>query len=574
MDQSERTSRQVGELLGAIEPGAIADPALRALVVLLLNVIEDQQRQIAELRADNQRQRDEINRLKGEQGKPDVKGNTPPPPTDYSSERERCTPRAWSKGRKRDTLRIDREQRLELDRAALPADAVFKGYADVVVQDLVFRSETIQFRKAKWYSPGERTSYLAPLPVGYGGQFGPGLKSFVLALGYGANVSQAPLLALLRDAGVQISAGEVAHLLTQDQQRWEAEVATVAAAALGGSPWQELDDTPTRVDGQNHYCQVLTSPLATIYRTTPGKDRLTVLDVLRSGRPRAFLLNAEAERLLAAVTLSPRTRRGLAQLPREHLLDEATLDGLLAAHLPDLGVQQRKWLREALAVAAYHAERDVPVIRLLLTDDAPQFAGVTEATALCWVHEGRHYKKLLPYLPRHQELLAAFLTRFWAYYHELLAYAAAAAGSPDDPSPGVPPAAAERARLAAAFDPLFATETGYRALDERIALTRAKKARLLQVLEHPEVPLHTNAAERGARRRVRKRDVSFGPRSAAGCQAWDTCMTLAATAAQHGVSFLAYLHDRLTQTARLPSLSTLIEQRARELHLGASWATG
>jgi len=52
--------------------------------------------------------------------------------------------------------------------------------------------------------------------------------------------------------------------------------------------------------------------------------------------------------------------------------------------------------------------------------------------------------------------------------------------------------------------------TGYQALDERIAKTRSKKAALLLVLEHPEIPLHNNASELGARRRVRKRDVSLG----------------------------------------------------------------
>lgn len=559
MEQSARAKRPLGAGLGSIDPSVIADPAQRALVVLLLNVIEDQQQQIAAVRAENQALRDEITRLKGEQGRPDIKGNTPqPPPADYSSEQERRTPRAWRKGRKRDTLQIDREERLEVERAALPADAVFKGYADVVVQDLVFRAETIRFRKAKWYAPAERKTVLAPLPAGYHGQFGPGLKSFVLALGYGANVSQAALLGLLRDAGVRISAGELAQLLVESRESFTAEVAAVTQAALGGSPWQELDDTATRVAGQNQYCQVLTSPLATLYRTTPGKDRLTVLDVLRGGRPRTFLLNAEAERLLAAVPLTPRTRHGVAQLPREQGLDAATLDHLLATYLPDLGVQQAKWVREALAVAAYHADPAFPVVRLLLTDDAPQFTGVSAAHALCWVHAGRHYKKLLPYLPQHQALLDTFLGRFWAYYHALLAYTQA-------------PTAAERARLETAFDVLFATVTGYGALDERIALTRRNKARLLQVLDHPAVPLHTNAAELGARRRVRKRDVSFGPRSPAGCQAWDTFQTLAATTAQYGVSFFAYLYDRLTQAGRLPALVDQIHARAAATPLGASW---
>ena len=61
----------------------------------------------------------------------------------------------------------------------------------------------------------------------------------------------------------------------------------------------------------------------------------------------------------------------------------------------------------------------------------------------------------------------------------------------------------ERARLSHEFDTRFATTTGYWALDERIAKTRAKKAELLQVLDHPEIPLHNNEAELGARMRVR-----------------------------------------------------------------------
>ncbi|MBI4495039.1 MAG: hypothetical protein HY690_19875, partial [Chloroflexi bacterium] len=144
------------EVLAALDLAQVPEGPVRQAVLVLLNLVEDLQREVLELRAEHQRLRDELNRLKGEQGKPEVKGNTPkPPPRDYSSEPERRTPQAWSKGAKRASLRIEREERLELDRATLPADAEFKGYEDVVVQDLVVRSETIRFRKAKWYSPSE-----------------------------------------------------------------------------------------------------------------------------------------------------------------------------------------------------------------------------------------------------------------------------------------------------------------------------------------------------------------------------------------------------------------------------------
>ena len=49
-------------------------------------------------------------------------------------------------------------------------------------------------------------------------------------------------------------------------------------------------------------------------------------------------------------------------------------------------------------------------------------------------------------------------------------------------------------------------------------------------------------------------------------------MSLAATARKLGVSFYEYVHDRISKTNLIPSLATLIETRAGELALGASWA--
>ena len=199
-------------------------------------------------------------------------------------------------------------------------------------------------------------------------------------------------------------------------------------------------------------------------------------------------------------------------------------------------------------------------MRLLLCDDAPQFVGITDALALCWIHEGRHYKKLTPWVKELQETLAAFLTRFWDYYRELQAYR-------------VQPTRAERERLAARFDEVFTPNLDYCSLDDRIAKTRDNKAQLLRVLEHPELPLHNNPAELGARGRVRKRDVSFGPRNATGAKAWDTFGTLAATTRKLGVRFFAYLQDRIGATNHVPRLDQIIQSRAHDLNLGMSWTT-
>ncbi len=540
---------------------SIADDRARALVQQLLNRLEDVVADLQAAQAEIQRLRDEIARLKGEQGQPTIKPNTPQaPPKDHSSERERHTPKGWAKGCKTDRILIDREEVLEVEPTRLPPDAVFKGYADVVVQDVIFHTDNVLFHKEKFYSPSQHTAYLASLPQGYHGQFGPGVKSLVLALYYGAQMSEPKVAGLLRNVGIQISAGQVSNLLIKDQGVFHEEKDALYHAGLASSPWQHLDDTSTRINGRNGYCHIVCNPLYTAYFTTEGKDRLTIIDVLSNHQPRRFLVNDEALGYLEAFGLSAVRRRQAGQLPSDVLMDDATLHALLEAHLPGLGPQQRKWILDATAVAAYHAALEFPVVRLLVCDDAPQFTVVTEDLALCWVHEGRHYKKLLPYISHHRTLLEDFIERFWTYYHQLLAYR-------EQPTP------AQAARLDGEFEALCSTVTGYDALDERIAKTRAKKRCLLMVLAHPEIPLHNNPAELGARARVRKRDVSFGPRTRDGAKAWDTFMTLTETATKLGVSFYHYIHDRVSGAYQMPSLAALIAEQSKVLNLGASWDT-
>ena len=126
--------------------------------------------------------------------------------------------------------------------------------------------------------------------------------------------------------------------------------------------------------------------------------------------------------------------------------------------------------------------------------------------------------------------------------------------------------------LETAFDGLFSTHTGYGELDKRIAKTLAKKDALLLVLKYPELPLHNNPAELAARFRVRKRDISFGPRTEDGKHAWDTFMTLAATTKKLGVSFYSYIRDRITMAMVISPLADLIQKAAKELKLGWSYS--
>jgi hypothetical protein len=392
----------------------IPDPATRASIRQLLNLVETLAAEVVRLRALVQSQQDEINRLKGEQGKPPIKPNRrndppapPAPPTNHSSEAERHVPRPRQKRRKVRQITIDRTQDCRLDPATLPPDAPFKGYETVVVQDLLLQTDNIAFRKEKWYVPSTGRTYLAPLPPGYAGGFGPHIKPLSLLLHYATNVSRPQILALFRQAGTDISHGTLAHWLIHDQDAFHAEQDAIVEAGLRSSPWQQIDDTPTRVNGQNRGCQGLGNPLYTAYRTTLSKARLAALDTLRNGRPRTYRLTDDALAHLDALRLAQTTRTQLrVALPWDQELDEPTLLAHLHTPLPHLHGQARQWVLDALAIAAYHAQLEFPVIRLLVCDDAPQFHMLLEDLALCWVHEGRHYKKLSPWAPAHQRALA------------------------------------------------------------------------------------------------------------------------------------------------------------------------
>lgn len=545
-------------MLDDLQLDQIADPQVREVIRRLMNLVEQLSAENQQLREKVQHLQDENNRLKGEQGRPNAPARRPKQ-ADHSSEAERRVPRGRAKTAKTPTIPIDREKKCEVDPSLLPPDAEFKGYEDVIVQDVVFGTDNVRFRKAKWYSPSQGRTYLADLPPGYDGQFGPTLKALIWIWYFASHMSELKIAELLHHTNVQISEGQISNILIAQQQPLHREKEAIAEAALAASPWQQTDDTGTRVNGKPHHCHVLSNPLATVYHTLPGKSRLHVLDALRNQRPRTYLLNPEAEAYLERLQLSAGVRRNLKHLPREQILDETTFSRLLAEYVSNAGPRQQTWLREAMAIAAYHAETELSVVRLLVCDDAPQFAWLSEELALCWVHDGRHYKKLRPRFGVHLEALQRFEREYWAYYKELLVYREQ-------------PTGAEQVRLEARFTALFAQVTGYDELDARIAKTRANKSALLRVLAHPELPLHNNASELACRARVRKRLVSGGPRTAAGARAWDTGMTLVETAKKLGVSFYAYIQDRISGAMQMPSLADLIAERAQALNLGASFA--
>src|SRR5215468_9809395 len=121
----------------------LSQAALKSLVLQLLE-------EVAELRRTVAAQRDEIARLKGGPGRPNIKpsgmdtATDPKPPP--AAERE---PRP--KGDKTAKLSIHEVRTIKL--ASPPDGSRFKGYTSFIVQDLVIRPLVVEFRCERWQLP-------------------------------------------------------------------------------------------------------------------------------------------------------------------------------------------------------------------------------------------------------------------------------------------------------------------------------------------------------------------------------------------------------------------------------------
>ena len=431
-------------------------------------------------------------------------------------------------------------------------------YEELVVQDILLKPDNILFRKQKYYSSQTGKTYLAALPTGYEGEFGPGIKALVMSLYYGGNMTQGKLLEFLEDIGISISAGTISNLLIKKQEHFKAEYQEVYTEGSSCSPWQHFDQTGARVGGVNHTTNVICNPLFTIYQTTRRKDRLTVLKVLQNTSELEYILNEMTYELLDTFKVPIKWINQLKLLPQKKAFTEAEFNSLIDEYLSKLGSQNRSRIYESAAIAFYHQQSTVPVIKTLLCDDAPQFKLITSDLALCWVHEGRHYKKLSPLVPCHQKLLDNFLERFWQYYRKLLTYRSA-------------PSRDKAHELEMEFWTLFTEKTGYEHLDERKRLTALKVGDLLLVLEHPELPLHNNPAELAARTIVQRRNISYATQTEQGTKAWDIFISLVDTTRKLGISFFEYIRDRISQVGNIPSLGTIIQEKSSSNPYGWSW---
>jgi hypothetical protein len=127
------------------------------------------------------------------------------------------------------------------------------------------------------------------------------------------------------------------------------------------------------------------------------------------------------------------------------------------------------------------------------------------------------------------------------------------------------PTPLRRTMLRQRFDYIFCRHTGFASLDRLLQRLHANKTELLAVLDHPDIPLHTNGSENDIRCHVTRRKLSGGTRSDAGRDCRDAFLGLAKTCAKQGVAFWHYLGSRLSVPGQklIPPLQQLVRCRGQ-----------
>lgn len=510
---------------------------LKSLVVAQWEQIVELQRNVAALR-------DEIARLKGGPGRPNIKpsgmdrGTEPKPPGNSDKQKRR-------RGSTRSKVTINEER---VVKAAPPLGSRFKGYTSFVVQDLVIHPHVVNFQCERWQLPDGRF-ITAPLPAGIKGHFGPQLRQFVLAQYHQGQTTVPRLVTLLRSIGIFISKRQMLRLLIEGKDDFLTEARDTLRAGLSSSPWITVDDTGARHKAKNGFCTQIGNADFAWFGTTYSKSRLNFLELLRAGYG-DYVINAAALDYMRQRNLSGSVIDRLAEHPDRTFANRA----VWTAHLDQLDISALRVNPDPVMVAtegalwgSIKAHGFLPDT-VIVSDDAGQFN--VGQHGLCWVHAERLVHKLDTFTDQNRVAQANVRRLIWEFYADLKVYR----GDPTTP---------QKIALQARFDHIFTTETGFVTLDRQLARLNANKSELLMVLDRPEIPLHTNGTENDIRCHVTRRKLSGGTRSDLGRACRDAFLSLYKTCAKNGIAFWDYLGDRLHVPGNkpIPQLPQLIHAR-------------
>lgn len=258
---------------------------LKILFSKLLNEYENSLNDNVKLIEIINKQKDEINRLKGEKGRPHFKPNKKDPPDDkenleYTQKKKKTDER--DREPKIPKIKIDREEVLDFsdeEKEQLPDDVVFKGYRERIVQDIKITTDNVRQKIPRLYSPNQGRTY-EPVKKGLE-EFGPGIHSLTHLLYFKGRVPKDKITNLFQEIGIIISGTKVLEIIYGHEEYFSKEKEDIFREGVKLTSYINTDDTGIRKDGKNFYANVYCNPFFTVYKINENKKRETIKKYLR-----------------------------------------------------------------------------------------------------------------------------------------------------------------------------------------------------------------------------------------------------------------------------------------------------
>jgi len=507
----------------------------------LLDICCLQQELILSLQEQIQILRDEIARLKNQKPKPKIRPSNLENRPDKKKKKQKSGKRPGSSKRSKD-LPIHDIINVRPDN--LPEDSRFKGYDCFTVQDIVIRPHNTLYRLERWQTPsGDYIVGKLPKEL-ENSHFGSMLVSFILYQYYHAHVTQPLIREELVEFGIDISTGQINHIIVEGKDVFHWEKDEILSAGLDVSRYVHVDDTGARHKGRNGYCTHIGNELFAWFESTESKSRINFLTLLQ-GKHTDYVLNDDAFEYMAAQKLPKAQLKLLTNHDKKYFRTREEWESTLQ----ELGIISERHIRIATEGALFGSvlEHGLNTDLVIISDDAGQFNVFLHA--LCWIHAERTINKVVGINDKQCEAIEDIKTQIWDFYDELKVYK-------ENPSKEKKP------ELLACFDKLFTTKTCCITLDLALKRIYKNKPELLLVLERPDIPLHNNLSENDIREYVKRRKISGSTRNDIGRRCRDTFTSLKKTCRKLDISFWKYLLDRVTNCHEIPLLSEIIRQRA------------
>jgi hypothetical protein len=528
---------------------------MKELVKNLSERLESKNQEVQQLEDENKELKSKMRELIGEQKLPDFKAGkkrdskTRDPNKEYKEPKKKGSGRG-KRGKRNEKIKISRREKLKIDKSTLPSDAISKGFRKIIIQEITFETNNVEFKIPRFYSPSLNKYFEAELPTGYKGhEFGPKLRAFILMMNTQCRVTENKIKSIFDTLGIFISVGHINKITQTIPPSILSEMLNAKDTAIEKEENMHVDASGIKINGVSNYLQCICNKYFSWFDLLKDRSRYEVVKgLIGTNKNLIYIIDEWAIEWLQGRRKEDVFIRKFKEHLGKKFLSEKEFEKFLD-NLKIKNVKDKNYLRTAALLSAYDKGLLGSRVKGLVSDDAGEYKDIVLGHQLCWIHELRHYRLIKIATGFMKETLDIFFDKAWSLYRFMSEYK-------NDPS------LKNRIYIEKEFKELFETKWNNYHIDSLQKNTIKRKEGLLRFLDSPSLEIHNNSCEFDIREKVVKKKISYGHKSTQGCHNGNFWLSLFHTARKNRVTFWDYLVDRFSGQNLIPKLSEIIQLSA------------